>query len=452
MSLHQRHRSSAGLLLLCGACHSPADTAAVETGPTTETTTTAVPHTILLITIDTLRGDHVGESTPFLRQLASEGLELTDLDTQSWTYPGVGSILTGRHPASWGAESWTFASNADELPFALADDLVTLAQALGEQGWQSALWTSNPIAGEWSGMSRGYDVYTEYLPGGTVAVGAEVAAWLDAHPSGDRFVHVHVNDPHSPYDLTADSCAAEVAALDPDSCRWDFIHSNEDSLFANVDVRDGTFNTESTDYEACRTQIRTAYRCEVVRQDEDLQLMWEAIAATGALDEALTVVATDHGEGLLDPWTNHSFDLRSPALHGWGLLSWPGHLAPGTLDLPVSQEDLVPTINGLLGGALAIETDGIPVTEIPADRIRTAFVFGLLPGTTSNDRIRTAYDASRHYVTNGAGDCWLYDPVGDPGELVNLCDAGETPPARLLDAVAALDVMTQGYGVQQAPP
>jgi hypothetical protein len=95
-------RYSGVMLLLLIGCASEADS--------------ALPTTLVLLTLDTVRGDHIGASTPFLTEMASEGLELADLDTHSWTYPGIGAILTGRHPAAWGIASWTFAPDVGEMP------------------------------------------------------------------------------------------------------------------------------------------------------------------------------------------------------------------------------------------------------------------------------------------------------------------------------------------------
>lgn len=407
-----------------------------------------VPPTVFLLTLDTFRGDHVGASTPFLEEMAAEGLVLQDLDTYTWTYPGVGAILTGRNPSAWGVGSWTWDPEAGDLPYQLEDDVTTLAEALGALGWESAYWSSNNIAADLSGFSRGYGRFRSYDPGDTVGVGLEVARWLSEHTDAPRFVHVHVNDPHSPYNLTDEACVAEVEAADDGVCRWDFVRDNQDTLTANGDVRDGTFSSASTDYAACRNLIETAYRCEILRQDADLRTMWVRAGAGGALDDALTVIATDHGEALLDPWTNHAFDLRMPAMDGWGLVHWPGRVAPGTNTQPVAQEDLVPTMAGLLGVELGMETTGMPVDEVPDDRIRTAFFEGPLPAGYPWTRFDSAYDATRHYIVSSRGDCELYDRAL-PAELQNLCDV-ESPPTALVDAVAEQQALTAGYSADPA--
>ncbi len=435
------------------AIDSPVDSgsdSASDSGPPDDTDPDTGPATLVLITLDTFRADHIGEATPFLVALAAEGLELPDLDTHSWTYPGIGAVVTGVHPTLWGIESWTFDREPDEMPYGLSPDIRTLAEALGDLGWASAYWNSNPIAGDKSGLDRGYDRYTEFNEGATVTQVPAILAWLEENRGKPRFLHLHVNDAHSPYDLLHDACEAEVRALDDGTCRWDFVANNEDSLFANNEVADGRFAASSADYAACQTLLAAAYRCEVRKQDQDLGEVWAELTATGELEGALTVVAIDHGEGLLDPWTNHGFDLRGPVLDGWGALHWPGRIAPGRLDLPLGQEDIVPTIASLLALDLGMDTSGLPFEEVPADRVRTTFFGGPLANLGSAwGHVRGAYDNEHRLIVDTRGTCSLYDLVADPTEQNNLC--GElAPPEHLVTATTEVATITEGFA-EEAP-
>lgn len=448
------------LLLACVAIERPVDSdPGVDTDtardtadpwtPEPDDTGDARPYTLVLVTLDTVRGDHIGVDTPFLAELAAQGLELRDLDTHSWTYPGIGAVLTGVHPADWGIESWSFTPTSDDMPYAFAESIPTLAELLSARGWATAYFTSNGIAGEKSGLDRGYALAVEYLEGQTPSHARAMADWLADNRERHRFLHLHVNDPHSPHDLTSDVCAAEVAAVDDGTCRFDFVAVNEHSLIANDAVREGELSPESEDYEACRLVLQTAYRCEIRRQDEDLRAVWDVISAEGDLDGALSVFVIDHGEALLDPWTNHGFDLRMPVLDGWGLVHWPGHVESGVNTLPTAQEDILPTIDALLGLELGVSTGGHPVDEVPSDRIRTTFFGGPLPSAAGQwGSVYSAHDQAMHYVIDTFGRCGLYDLAADSGELASLCDEREIP-AHLAAAVQDLQARTRGYN---APP
>lgn len=399
-----------------------------------------LPPTVLLITIDTLRADHIDPAfTPFLSALADEGVVFANMGAQTWTYPGLGAIVTGRHPAAWNYES--FVGNADG-PGTLSPSIPTLAEGLAAEGWATGLWSANPIA-EMTGLNRGYETYEEYLPGATTSVAPELVTWLAAHEDTPRFLHLHLNDDHSPYDIVSDTCSAAVAAVDTGECRWDFIHSNDDSVYANQQVNDGLFTPESEDYDACVALLRTTYGCEVTRQDEELRAVWAALEVSGQIADALTVVAADHGEGLLDPWTNHGFDQRMPIVEGWGMMRWPGHVVPGIEARPMSQEDIVPTIGALIG--VALPNQGIPVDELPEERVRTTFYGGEVPGHPWGI-VHAAYDANYHYIRRVDGSCDLYDRVADPHELTDVCTG--LPPENLAQAVQTQLEATAGW----APP
>lgn len=93
----------------------------------------------MLVTIDTLRADHVGfagyfrPTTPFLDRIADEGTVFTDcVSSASLTGPSHASMLTGLFPPQHG-----IVTNAQGLDPATP----TLPAALAEAGWQTAAFT-----------------------------------------------------------------------------------------------------------------------------------------------------------------------------------------------------------------------------------------------------------------------------------------------------------------------
>ncbi|MBM4366367.1 MAG: sulfatase-like hydrolase/transferase [Deltaproteobacteria bacterium] len=399
--------------------------------------------TLILLTLDTVRADHVtGEHMPWLSALAAGGLVVPDLATHTWTYPGIGAVLSGRHPSAWGEASWEDQRD-EEYPFALSPEVPLLAEILGERGWATAYWSANRIAADGTGLERGYDSFTLFDEGATPAAAAEIVAWWEENRALDRLVHLHVNDAHSPYDLHADSCAAEVSAVNDGTCHWDFVDNNEDSLFANLDGREGSFTPESEDYAACVALIQAAYACEVRRQDDDLATTWATLEAAGVTTTALVAVVIDHGEALLDPYTNHGFDPRLPVTAGWAAFAGPG-LSPEQLPVPATQEDVVPTLEALLGEDWGQDWTGADVRTLGSDRVRTTFYIGEPPGQPRG-QVHSARDTRYHYIRGTTGQCELYDLVADPGELTNLCD-GTEPSKQLLDAVDAQEAAVEGFG------
>lgn len=185
-------------------------------------TSAASPHgkpDVILITIDTLRADHVGcygdkdVQTPALDGLAEEGLRFTNAFTPSpITNTSHTSILTGLYPSSHGVT---------DFGVPLRATTATLAQQLTEHGYVTAAFIGAVILDSKTlapGLDRGFDFYDNFpqnLPktssryGRVERRGMEVVhhaeKWLRYHPPGSkpRFAWVHLYDPHDPYDPPA---------------------------------------------------------------------------------------------------------------------------------------------------------------------------------------------------------------------------------------------------------
>ena len=115
---------------------------------------------LLLITIDTLRADHVGAygatngATPALDALAASGVRFDQVQTAvPLTGPSHATILTGQYPVAHGVRG--------NVVFTLGSKYPTLATVLKGQGYQtSAFVGAYPVAGAF-GFSQGFDTFNE---------------------------------------------------------------------------------------------------------------------------------------------------------------------------------------------------------------------------------------------------------------------------------------------------
>src|SRR5580700_7314205 len=175
---------------------------------------------VFLITIDTLRADHVGcygykqVETPALDALAADGVRFSEAFTHSpITNTSHTSILTGLLPSVHGVT---------DFGIPLSPQHVTAAELLKKQGYQTAAFIgavildSNSLA---PGLNRGFDFYDNF-PAKTdtpdaagknkerwgrverraMTVVDDAEAWFDKHRAGPHFVWVHMYDPHDPYE------------------------------------------------------------------------------------------------------------------------------------------------------------------------------------------------------------------------------------------------------------
>jgi choline-sulfatase len=167
---------------------------------------------VLLVTIDTVRADHVGcygatvVKTPSIDALAYDGIVFERALSQvPLTWPSHVAILTGTYPFHNGVQDFTGQP--------LAADFRTVAQAFSDHGYATAAVVSSFVLDRSWGLARGFAHYDDAFAGNKflqndIALverkGAESVdrslAWLQHRPPKPFFFWLHLYDPHSPYE------------------------------------------------------------------------------------------------------------------------------------------------------------------------------------------------------------------------------------------------------------
>ncbi len=174
---------------------------------------------VLLVTIDTLRADHVGcygytdASTPTIDALARRGVRFeTAVAHTPLTGPSHASILTGQIPLGHG-----FRNNSG---FTLKPTTRMAAEDFRQAGYRTAAFVSGFPLDRRFGFDRGFDNYDDHLPRGNDrrrtpyverfadATTDAALRWMGAPASGTPaqpwFLWVHYYDPHAPYEPPGD--------------------------------------------------------------------------------------------------------------------------------------------------------------------------------------------------------------------------------------------------------
>jgi len=259
---------------------------------------------ILLVTIDTLRADHLGSygaspgSTPALDALASEGIRFENaISPVPLTRPAHASLLTGLYPPEHGIR--------DNLPAKLDSSIPTLATRLEAAGYHTAAFVGSFLLGRGSGLEAGFDVFRDGSAAGAGdLIGSkaerraeEVASEALEYLSTARapfFLWVHFYDPHAPYDPP------------------------------------GAFAGEG-------------YSGEIAYTDSQVGRLVDRLRSRGLLDSTLVVVTADHGEGLGDHGEDeHGALVYQETLRVPLLLRGPGIAAGRVEREPVSLVDVAP--------------------------------------------------------------------------------------------------------------
>ena len=154
------------------------------------------PHGIILISLDTLRADHLGcygyqrNTSPSIDAFARESIVFENAVVQSpWTLPSHMSIMTSLYPSFHGV------TNKSSR---LADEHTTLAELLQESGYQTAAFTDGGLVSGEFGFNQGFDVYEdEWI--GIANILPKAEKWLDNNASKPFFLFIHCYDIHEPY-------------------------------------------------------------------------------------------------------------------------------------------------------------------------------------------------------------------------------------------------------------
>jgi arylsulfatase A-like enzyme len=281
---------------------------------------------VLLISIDTLRADH----------LSSYGYERL-------TAPGIDAMLAERGtlfeacvaPATTTAASHMtmFTSlqpsvhgvRANTEWGAMAPEIGTLAQIMRSHGFATGAVTENGALSR-RGFDRGFDSYLEeksadlLVPTGHVAEGLRDArAWLDRHANQRFFFFFHTYQTHHPY-------------VPPERYARVFGQSaGEPSRYPD--------GWHPDDYDR-----------EIRQTDDELREFFGGLEAAGLLDDTVVILTSDHGEAFLE----HGFVSHGPTTHEEVLrvpliFRGPGIPEGQRSSTVVGLVDLMPTILDLAG-------------------------------------------------------------------------------------------------------
>jgi len=165
-------------------------------------------YNVILITIDTLRADHVScynphaQPTPNIDRIADHGTLFTNaVSLIPVTLPAHTSILTSRRPH----EELLF-DNGQFLQL----NTPTISEVLAKEKYQTAAFVSLGVLKRVFGLNRGFDTYDDdfakYHRYYRFASEMNEAAipWITAHSRKQFFAWIHYSDPHEPY-VPADS-------------------------------------------------------------------------------------------------------------------------------------------------------------------------------------------------------------------------------------------------------
>ena len=379
---------------------------------------------ILLVVVDTLRGDRLGyagydqPTSPKLDAVADEGIAyLAAQSAAPWTLPAFGSLLTGRLPGEHGAGVNPGEGN---LESGLSASVPTLAEQLQGAGYATAALVSNAYLKRLFGLDRGFDHYDDALGMGHTPLVLQPLDELGLILLPDRF--------YTPADRMADKGLATMAALDGGAWFVMLHFMDPHGPYLPPDEHLAKMSTRSDD------PVEKLYDAEIAYMDEELGRVLDALP-----DDAWVFLTSDHGEEMgehagaypdepIPADSRHGHTQYQEVLHVPLLVRPPGGGHARRVERPVRSLDVVPTIleiagvelpDGLAGHRLA-EALGEDGREAPA--VSEAIRYG---------SERKAVREGRWKLVAHEGRKELYDLEADPNEQRDVASSHSDVVARL---------------------
>ena len=391
------------------------------------------PRNVVLVSIDTLRADHLRPygyadgRTPHIDALAARGVLFEDVTSVApLTAPSHTTLLTGLYPPQHGVRSNGL--------YALDPARTTLAEVLAGRGLATGAVVGGFPLDRRFGLAQGFDSYDDLLPPAPPDAEAERPAsavadsaihFLEEHAgAGPFFLFVHFYDPHADYHPPP-----EFAGLPP-------------------------------------------YDGEVAYVDRELGRILDALAARGVRAETAVIVVSDHGESLGEHGEQtHAVFVYQSTVHVPLIVDFPPLREAGAaarVTEPVSIVDVTPTILDMLGAPPmpgAAGTSLVPLWSGAESPDRPIYFESLLPqvefGWAALTGVRRGslkyIEAPRPELFDVTADpteqhdLWNREPRGAAlrSELVALAGrlwpGGAVDTRRVMDAEERAKLETLGY-------
>lgn len=385
------------------------------------------PRNLLLITVDTLRADHLGcygygrPTSAAIDGLAAEGVVFERAwASSSWTLPTLASLMSSVPSAAHGA--------IDDKT-ALNERFETLAEMLAGAGFKTGAIVNHYYLNSRYGLAQGFEDYDEELVQATrqsshIAVTSpevteKANAWIAARAQEGSeqpwFLWVHYFDPHALY-VPHDGLTDQFA----DPAPWG-------ASLSNIDCYDG----------------------EIAFTDGSIGELLAGLEEAGFGDDTAVMFVADHGEEFFEHgMRGHRKNLHRETVQVPLILRVPG-IPPGRVTEPVGTLDVLPTAlrlfeleprpelqgRSLLSAMLGERQDDERafLAELRSDPFQLA--------SLARGRWRLIHDEL-------TGEVLLFDVERDPGELVDLAEAEPEVRERMLSELQAELERARALGAQ----
>ncbi|MBU1201544.1 MAG: sulfatase-like hydrolase/transferase [Nanoarchaeota archaeon] len=310
---------------------------------------------VVLISIDTLRADHLGayghyrNTSPNVDLLAAEGLLFEKAFSQSpLTVPSHMTMFTSLYPSVH--KVCNYERSEDYCSHYLSFNYSTLAQILHDYGYVTGGFTGGGHVSELFGFSRGFDVWKEYRnrrnESETLQSIVDISNWVETVKDKKFFLFYHTYIVHDPY-------------ISPSRFHL-WIDINKTNIYLSTEEILNDFNNSEVDFRKIfwagvnhsdpsdLKQLLGLYDGGVLYADEQVGLIIDKLKEVGVYDKTIIIFTADHGEEFLEHNEFLHWKLYNEILHVPLIIRLPG-VESKKINNYVGLVDIVPTLLDFLG-------------------------------------------------------------------------------------------------------
>ena len=346
---------------------------------------------VILISIDTLRADHLPAygytkiATPHIDALRRDGILFDNAYSHCpMTLPSHVSMLTGLLPTDHEVRN-NLGYRFDAAKHA------TLPQLLKQHGYATGAAVSSYVLRADTGLASAFDFYDDAIPVATAGASSEhqrpgtetlavAKRWIGEHQSQPFFFLFHIYEPHAPYEPSYDG--------------------------------------------------------EIEKADAITGALLAHLKQLGIYDRAIVILVSDHGEGLWEHGEDqHGILLYREALRVPMIIKLPASSRANThVQDPAALIDLFPTIAKLVG----VEAPTLKGVDLLSklDAKRRIYAETFYPRIHLGwSELRSLVDDRHHYIQSPRPE--LYDVASDPKETKDIIASERRVASSMRDAIAA---------------
>ncbi len=416
-ALSRRFRSP--LLLLAAALAACAPAPSQELGP---------PPNVLLLVVDCLRADHLSangyerQTTPMIDSLVAESVQFRQAISQaSWTRPSLPTMLTGLYPSEHGLHTFGETAAGAATSPRLDDSVTTVAEALKEAGYATALIGEQFQLSPRFGLDQGFDFY-KHRASDASNIHRNFFRWLRGIGDGQPFfAYLHYLEIHWPY-------------CPPKEVRGKFGSEKSSFRFCHQwrKLRDDILSGAVVLSDADREAMEARYDEELLALDRQLGHLFARLKKDGLWKDTLIVLTADHGEEFYEHGSIGHGQSLFQELISVPLLVKPPAVWPvvvgGSVDAMVEVRNVAPTILEAAGLAMP---DGVDAASLVPMMRAGATVEPPYAVSESDDEVVVRRGDLKLIARRDGTSFALYDLDADPLETRDVAGERRAELARL---------------------